>query len=119
MDNINLATIRRKLASGEKLSTADLQSLEPLHDANYDKDGRVVGGNEEFVLNYVDRSFLDGKEQGGEEILPRLVRYVGKAFTHNPNPTLLTFDFSLRSKFLLTSILLLLVVYTSIKPIRI
>ena len=119
MDNINLATIRRKLASGEKLSTTDLQSLEPLHDANYDKDGRVVGGNEEFVLNYVDRSFLDGKEQGGEERLPRLVRYVGKAFTHNPNPTLLTFDFSLRSKFLLTSILLLLVVYTSIKPIRI
>ncbi len=79
----NLASIRRKLASGEKLSNTDLRSLEPLHDATYDENGRVVGSSDDgdVVLNYVDRSFLDGrnesKRQGGER-LPRIVRYVGK-----------------------------------------
>ena len=90
----NLRNISNKLVSGEKLSTADLCSLEPLHDAIYDNDGRVVGisgstvGEEvfplagEFNLDYVDRSFLDGRHhrQLGQpsERLPRLVRYVGK-----------------------------------------
>ena len=89
----NLRNISNKLVSGEKLSTTDLRSLEPLHDAIYDNDGRIVGisGSTteeddplagEFNLDYVDRSFLDGRHhrQLGQpsERLPRLVRYVGK-----------------------------------------
>jgi len=88
----NLRNISNKLVSGEKLSTTDLRSLEPLHDAIYDNDGRIVGisGSTteeddplagEFNLDYVDRSFLDGRHhrQLGQpsERLPRLVRYVG------------------------------------------
>jgi len=43
MMDANLKKIRNKLVKGEKLSTKDLHSLEPLHDAIYDNDGRVVG----------------------------------------------------------------------------
>jgi hypothetical protein len=99
----NLRNIRNKLVSGEKLSTTDLRSLEPLHDAIYDNDGRVVGisGSTaeeeddplagEFNLDYVDRSFLDGRHhrQRGQpsKRLPRLVRYVGKLFSESKSNT--------------------------------
>ena len=93
----NLRNIRKKLAGGEKLTASDLRSLQALHDAIYDEEGRVVGNtagkeNEmnddpltgEFRLDYVDRSFLEGKNHQGdasEKNLPRLVRYVGKPST--------------------------------------
>lgn len=84
-------------ANLRKIRTKDLHSLEPLHDAIYDNDGRVVGihgsiaeeeldpliGN--FNLNFVGRSLLDGghhRQQGTVKYskrLPRLVRYVGKS----------------------------------------
>ena len=77
------------------MSTTDLRSLQPLHDAIYDEEGRVVGSTEDkhepmveeeeeefdFGLDYVDRSFLNGKNYQGDtkhKHLPRLVRYVGK-----------------------------------------
>ena len=41
MDAANIRTIRIKLRRGEELSTNDLRSLEPLHDAVYDDDGCV------------------------------------------------------------------------------
>ena len=93
----NLKNIRIKLASGEKLSAVDLRSLQPLHNAIYDKAGCVVGstsvkGNEmevddlagEFKLDYLDRSFLDGKGDTSEK-LPRLVRYIGKQISKQFN----------------------------------
>ena len=89
-----LKNIRQKLASGEKLSDDDLRSLQPLHDAIYDEEGCVIGStcrkeNEmevdplsgEFRLDYLDRSFLDGKGDTSEK-LPRLVRYVGKPYAN-------------------------------------
>lgn len=95
--DINIENVRKKLLRGEKLSTNDLRSLEPLHDAIYDNDGRVVGVNGgatgtnnnllagDFNLDYLDRSFLDGRHNGqrgqSSERLPRLVRYVGKIAT--------------------------------------
>ena len=107
--DINLAKIRRKLVSGEKLSADDLRSLEPLHDAIYDNDGRVVGVNGgatetnddlvagDFNLKYLDRSFLDGRDhrQRGQssERLPRLVRYVGKLAASMKTQILMTTSF--------------------------
>ena len=91
-----LKNIRQKLASGEKLSAGDLRSLQPLHDAVYDEEGSVIGStsrkeNEmevdplfgEFKLDYLHRSFLDGKGDSSDK-LPRLVRYVGKPYISFP-----------------------------------
>lgn len=93
----NLKNIRIKLASGEKLSSVDLRSLQPLHDAIYDQAGCVVGstsvkGNEmevddlagEFKLDYLDRSFLGGKGDTSGKY-PRLVRYIGKQISKQFN----------------------------------
>jgi len=93
MMDANLINIRKKLASGEKLSINDLRSLEPLHDAIYNNDGRVIGVSDstateengllsgEFNIDYVDRAHIDGRhhQQHGQssERLPSLVRYVG------------------------------------------
>ena len=95
----NLRKIREKLARGEKLSIEDLHSLDPLHDAIFDNDGRVVGIHRssmeknhdqligELNLDYLDRALLDGSYRRKQrnihssERLPRLVRYVGKLST--------------------------------------
>ena len=98
---VNLSAIRTKLANGEKLSSKDLLSLEPLHDALYDRDGRVVDWAsdndgtterdlnqpiEDIFLEYLDRSILDGRRGHAQrdkpsesQRLPQLVRYVGKS----------------------------------------
>ena len=95
MDWNDFNTIRNKLGRGEELSTSDLISLDPLHDAIYDHEGCIVGNhkpcsstkcrmeeNAPFHLEYLDRSLLDGQcqksQQHGQQGLPRVVRYVGK-----------------------------------------